>query len=100
MMQTYYFQIPQAGKAWDECEPFTQKFKDRENAIAAAYLLSEVLKEQIRFTDNPYYKSNSGAYILHENASKAQQAQYGGAVRTCNKQNLRRVYFNTNNNVS
>lgn len=70
--QPFYFQIMAPGtNAWDQNEPFIQEFKDRESAVAAAYLLSQVLKEQVRFTDNPYYKSNSGAYILHQDVTNA-----------------------------
>lgn len=61
-METYYYQIPEAGKAWDECIPTPVQFKTREEAIEYAKTLSRKFKCTIRWADNPHYAHNNGSY--------------------------------------
>ena len=65
MKKKFYYQTYASDShRWEDNKPFMAEFHNREDAVEAAYLLSKALGNAvIRFTDNEYYKTNSGSYI-------------------------------------
>lgn len=61
----YYFQINNnfPEKRWEDCEPIVMEFLTRADACNAAKLLSAANDfTDIRWSAEPNYKHNSGAY--------------------------------------
>jgi len=60
-MKTYYYQIKQDGKEWDQIPAFPGDYPTREKAIEMAKSTAKTFNQEVRLTDNA--KLLQGSYF-------------------------------------